>query len=119
MAALILGCCGFVGNRISTSRRARKERETEYNENFETLKEENARRVRQLSDAGVQGYEKFAGGATVATASMPASVVPPKSRDGRGQHVERVSGEMVQVGGQGRGQGQGSRTPPRYEDLAL
>jgi len=57
MAALLLGCFGIFSSKVIKKQQARKEREEEYNRDFEILKEKNAERVRQLSDAGVKGYE--------------------------------------------------------------
>lgn len=52
MAAILLSCFGIAASKLSAKRRAKKEREQEYGDNFEVLKEENAKRVRQLSNQG-------------------------------------------------------------------
>ena len=52
MASLLLGCLGFTSSKFRAKRQAKKEREQEYVENFEALKEQNANRVRQLSNQG-------------------------------------------------------------------
>ena len=60
MASAVLSCCGLISSRLAQKAKDRKERESEYSQNFEVLREENAKRVRHLSDLGVEGYEKFA-----------------------------------------------------------
>lgn len=52
MASLLLSCLGLASSRFRDKRRAKAEREKEYTENFESLKEQNAKRVRQLSGHG-------------------------------------------------------------------
>lgn len=60
MAAALVGCISILTRRFSKRQREKKQRQEEYTENFESLKNENAKRVRQLSDAGVVGYERYA-----------------------------------------------------------
>ncbi|KAI4765268.1 hypothetical protein E4T52_00094 [Aureobasidium sp. EXF-3400] len=52
MAALLLSCLGITTSKIRAKQRAKKERKQEYEENFDFLKEQNANRVRQLSNQG-------------------------------------------------------------------
>jgi len=49
MAAILVLATSCILDKVSSKRRAKKEREIEYKQNFETFKEENARRVRALS----------------------------------------------------------------------
>lgn len=52
MAAILLSCLGLTTSKLRAKQRAKKEREQEYEENFDILKEQNANRVRQLSNQG-------------------------------------------------------------------
>ena len=52
MAALLLSCLGITTSKLREKQRAKKERKQEYEENFDFLKEQNANRVRQLSNQG-------------------------------------------------------------------
>lgn len=52
MASLLLTCFGLASSKITAKQRAKKERKQEYEQNFDFLKEQNANRVRQLSNQG-------------------------------------------------------------------
>ena len=97
MASLLLGCLGFTSSKFRAKRQAKKEREQEYVENFEALKEQNAHRVRQLSNQG----------------SMESTLY-----DGRNGHAP----EMEQHGGHRHGSVTQNSTAghglPKYDDIA-
>lgn len=127
MAALLLTCCGMLSSRISKKRSARKQRDMEYSENFEVLKEENAKRMRHLSDAGVPGYENITGGVG---ASVVESSGLTRGSSWESSHQARHGGGSVETlgtveerGGDGEGTGRPSaasgemRMLPSYEDV--
>lgn len=98
MAALLLSCLGITTSKIRAKQRAKKEREQEYEQNFDFLKEQNANRVRQLSNQGeyqgsMDGRTLYGDGVTdrspemqqqhsrTGSTTLPASQGPPKYDD--------------------------------------
>lgn len=77
MAALLIGCLSWSFDRVSSKRRARKARDLEYQEHFEELKAENAKRVRNLSGASTM-KDSTTG---LAENSDPTLPDPPKYDD--------------------------------------
>lgn len=98
MAALLLSCLGITTSKIRAKQRAKKERKQEYEENFDFLKEQNANRVRQLSNQG-----EYQG-----------------SMDGRtlyGDGVTDHGPEMQQHTRNGSTTHNTSHGPPKYDDI--
>ncbi|KAI5272192.1 hypothetical protein E4T47_04584 [Aureobasidium subglaciale] len=54
---------GLTSSKLRAKQRAKKERKQEYEENFDVLKEQNAHRVRQLSNQGL--YQESLDGRTL------------------------------------------------------
>ncbi|CAD0087793.1 unnamed protein product [Aureobasidium vineae] len=98
MAALLLSCLGLTTSKLRAKQRAKKERKQEYDENFDFLQEQNAHRVRQLSNQGEhQG-----------------------SMDGRtlyGDGVTDHSPEMQQHSRNGSTTQTTTHAPPKYDDI--
>ncbi|KAK5999483.1 hypothetical protein QM012_005336 [Aureobasidium pullulans] len=99
MAALLLSCFGFATSKLRAKQRAKKEREQEYEENFDFLKEQNANRVRQLSNQGE--YQGSMDGRTL-------------YGDGGTDH----SPEMQQHTRDGSTTQNTTFAPPKYDDIA-
>lgn len=96
----------------------------EYSANFETLKEENAKRMRQLSDAGVPGYENVTGGvgASVVESSSSRTRGPSwessHSHEGRsGNGSVRTLDTVGEAGGRNSGASGEMRMLPSYDDV--
>lgn len=118
MAAVIIGCCGVLSSRFSRKRKERINREKDYTENFESLKEANAMRVRHLSDAGVPGYERYSGsnftGSTYNATST--EIGRPSSNSRRGASWDSQQGVQEMSAVAETDWACVSRTPPSYED---
>jgi hypothetical protein len=98
MAALLLSCLGITTSKLRAKQKAKKERKQEYDENFDFLKEQNANRVRQLSNQG-----EYQG-----------------SMDGRtlyGDGVTDHGPEMQQHSRNGSTTQNTSPLPPKYDDI--
>lgn len=98
MAALLLSCFGLTTSKLRAKQRAKKERKQEYEENFDFLKEQNANRVRQLSNQG-----EYQG-----------------SLDGRTLHGDGVTDhgpEMQQHSRNGSTTQNTTFAPPKYDDI--
>lgn len=93
MAALIVGCIGLLSCKLSKKSRDRREREEEYNSQFEVLKEENAKRVRQLSksshheNAAAAPGDNVMDGPTTTTTTMAIPASAPPSYDDVAGHA--------------------------------
>jgi hypothetical protein len=99
MAALLLSCLGITTSKLRAKQRAKKERKQEYDENFDFLKEQNANRVRQLSNQGE--YQGSMDGRT-----LYGDGVTDHGPEMQQQHSR--NGSTTQTTSQG---------PPKYDDI--